>query len=140
MSFGFSPGDIAFFTQLAVKAISSLREGGSKREFQLAERQCQGFLSVMNELQNLDLSKVPDSFRDKLAEYSTNTQEFIKDFRKTVDRYQKSMGESSERGFFRTAPRKVQWAFVAADDLRKFRQNLAAQLELVKIVIQTSIL
>jgi hypothetical protein len=141
MSFGFSPGDIVLFTRFAAKVISSLREeGGSKLEFQLAERQCQAFLSVMNELQSLDLSNVPDSFRDKLAGYSTNVQEFIKDFRKAIDRYEKSMGESSKRGFFRSAPRKIQWAFMASDDLAKFRQSLAAELDLVKTVIQTSIL
>ncbi|KAN0093540.1 hypothetical protein V8E51_016724 [Hyaloscypha variabilis] len=141
MSFGFSPGDIVLFTQFAAKAISSLREeGGSKLEFQLAERQCQAFLSTMNEIQSLDLSNVPDSFRDKLTGYSTNVQEFINDFRKTINRYEKSMSENSERGFFRSSPRKIQWAFRAADDLAKFRQSLAAELDLVKIVIQTSIL
>ncbi|EEP82024.1 conserved hypothetical protein [Uncinocarpus reesii 1704] len=50
------------------------------------------------------------------------------------------MGELSARGSFRSAPRKVQWALMAADDLHKFRQCLSAQLDLVKIVIQTSIL
>lgn len=141
MSFGFSPGDIVIFTQFAAKAISSLREeGGSKSEFQLAERQCRAFLSVMDELQSLDLSNLPDSFRNKLDEYSTNVHEFINDFRKTIERYERSMGESSEHGSIRSAPRKVQWAFMAADDLGKFRQSLAAQLDLVKITIQTSIL
>jgi hypothetical protein len=47
MSFGFSPGDIVLFMQFFAKVISSLKdEGGSKAEFQLAERQCQAFLSV----------------------------------------------------------------------------------------------
>lgn len=141
MSFGFSPGDIVLFTQFAAKVVSSLAEqGGSKTQFQLAERQCQAFLSVMTEVQSLDLSNVPVSFRNKIDEYSTSVQEFVKEFRDTIAHYEKSMGESSRRGLFRSAPRKVQWAFMAAEDLAMFRQSLAAQLDLVKIVIQSSIL
>jgi signal transduction histidine kinase len=81
----------------------------------------------MNGIRSLDLLNLPDSFRNKLDEYSTNVQEFIKYFRKTIERYEKAMGESSRHGFIRSAPRKVQWAPMAADDL-------------VKIIIQTSIL
>jgi hypothetical protein len=141
MSFGFSPGDIVLFTQFAAKVVSSLAEqGGSKTQFQLAERQCQAFLSVMTEVQSLDLSNVPVSFRNKIDEYSTSVQEFVKEFRDTIAYYEESLGESSRRGLFRSAPRKVQWAFMAAEDLAMFRQSLAAQLDLVKIVIQSSIL
>ncbi|PVH83602.1 hypothetical protein DL98DRAFT_486446 [Cadophora sp. DSE1049] len=141
MSFGFSPGDIVLFTKFAAKVISSLaEEGASKTQYQLAERQCQAFLSVMAEVQSLDLSNVPASFRAKLDEYSTSVQEFVKEFRDTIARYEKSMGETSERGLFRSAPRKVQWAFMAAEDLALFRQSLSSQLDLVKIIIQSSIL
>jgi len=141
MSFGFSPGDIVLFTGFVAKVISSLKEeGGSKSQYQLAEQQCQGFLAVMNELQSLNLSNVPQWFRNKIDEYSTNVKEFVEDFRKTIAQYEKSMGKTSERGFFTSAPRKIQWAFMAADDLGKFRQSLAAQVDLVKIVINMSIL
>lgn len=51
MSFGFSPRHIVLFTRFVSKVIVSLKEeGGSKSDFQLAERQCQDFLSVMSEL------------------------------------------------------------------------------------------
>ena len=129
------------FTQFATKAILALKnEGGSKPEYMLAQRQCEGFLSVMNELQSLDLSNAPDSFRAKIEEYSTNVKEFIDEFRKSIAKYENAMGKDSDRGFLKSAPRKVQWAFMAADDLGKFRKSLAAQLDLVKIVISMSIL
>jgi hypothetical protein len=141
MSFGFSPGDVVLFAQFAKKTISALRdEGGSKWEYQNAERQCQNFLSVLEEAQCLDLSKVSDSFRHKLAEHSTNISDFVKEFRKTIDRYEKSMSKSSQRGAFRSAPRKVQWAYTAADDLAKFRQSLSAEIGLVNFLIQSNIL
>lgn len=129
------------FTQFVSKVIVSLKEeGGSKSDFQLAERQCQDFLSVMNELQSLNLTNVPESFRNKIDEYATKVQDFVVDFRKAIAQYEKSLGHSSERGFFRSAPRKVQWAFAAANDLEKFRRSLTAQLDLVKIVLQMGIL
>jgi hypothetical protein len=141
MSFEFSSGDIVLFGQFVGKVISSLREeGGSKSEYQLAERQCQGFLSAMNELQSLELPDLPDSFRSKINEHSTNLEEFVKQFRKTIAQYENSIGQSSKRGLLRSAPRKVQWALMAAEDLSKFRQSLACQLDLVKITIQMSIL
>lgn len=112
MSFGFSPGDIVLFTKFASNVIVSLnRDGGSKSDFQFAERQCQNFLSVMsvmNELQSLNLKNVPETFRTKINEYAIILQDFVVDFRKAIARYEKSIGNSSERGFFRSAPRKVQ--------------------------------
>lgn len=127
MSFGFSSGDIVLFTQFVAKVVSSLKEeGGSKSEFQFAERQCQDFLSVMNELQSLDLKNVPESLQNKLNDYATTIHEFVGDFRTSIAQYEKSMGESSARGFLRSAPRKAQWAFMAADDLEKFKRSLTA--------------
>jgi len=139
--FGIGPGDIILFTGFAVKVIKALKdEGGAKTEFQVAERQCQGFLDVITELKSLDLSGIPESFRTKLEEYSMQTASDIQIYRKTIERYEKSMGEDSARGWFSSAPRKVQWAFSAAQDLAAFRQSLLAQLDLVKIVIQSSLL
>jgi hypothetical protein len=49
------------------------------------------------------------------------------------------MGKDLERGFLNSEPRKVQWAFIAADVLLKVRTVLV-QLDLVKVVIPMSIL
>ncbi|KAK3315961.1 hypothetical protein B0H66DRAFT_274210 [Apodospora peruviana] len=143
MSFGFGigPGDIALFTGFAIKVVKALRdEGGAKTEFQIAERQCQGFLDVINELNRLDLSGIPEAFRGKMDEYSAEIVSIVGDYRKTVERYEKSMGASTDRGWLSSAPRKVQWALTAAQDLAAFRQSLSAQLDLVKLAIQASIL
>ena len=65
---------------------------------------------------------------------------FVQEFKATIVKYEKSMGKLSERRQVAGAPRKVQWAFAAVEDLSKFLQSLAAQLDIVKITIQTSIL
>ncbi|KAI7968555.1 hypothetical protein EIK77_006574 [Talaromyces pinophilus] len=141
MSFGFSPGDITLFLGFATKVVKALKEaGGSKSEYCLAQRQCQDFLRAMDNVQRLDLSNVSDSFRRQIEEYSTHTQEFVKDFKETIVKYEKSMGKSSYRGFLTSAPKKIQWAFSAADDLDKFRQSLSAQVNLVHITISHAIL
>lgn len=108
MSFGFSTGDFVLFTQFAAKVIKGLRdEGGSKAGFQLGERQCRGFLSVMDELKSLDLSGVAAPSRDRIAKYSTSVQDLVKQFRQTIARYVKSMGEHSKRGALSSAPRRI---------------------------------
>lgn len=141
MSFGFSPGDITLFLGFATKVIKALKEaGGSKSEYCLAQQQCQGFLKVMDDIQRLDLSSVSESFRNHIEEYSTHTREFVKGFKGAIVKYEKSMGKSSHRGFVSSAPRKLQWAFSAADDLDKFRQSLSAQVNLVHITISNAIL
>ena len=98
MSFGFSPGDIVLFTGFANKVIQALKdEGGSQVEYQLAHRQCEGFLSEMKELQRLDLSGLPESFRDRIAFYSEGVEQVVEEFQKTIKNYEKSMGETSKR-------------------------------------------
>ncbi|KAF2185574.1 hypothetical protein K469DRAFT_726693 [Zopfia rhizophila CBS 207.26] len=141
MSFGFSPSDIVLFIGFATKVVKALKdEGGSRSEYQLAERQCQDLLAVMEDIKRLDLSNIPEPFCSKIKEYGSHTREFVTAFKQTIDQYEKSMGKTSQRGGVRSAPRKVKWAFDAADDLDKFRQSLSAQLHLVHITISTSIL
>lgn len=141
MSFGFSPGDIALFLRFATTVFKALKEaGGSRSEYRFAQQQCQSFLIVMDDVQRLDLSTVSDSFRSQIEEYSTHTREFVKDFKRAITKYEKSMGKSSHRGFIASAPKKVQWAFSAADDLDKFRQSLFAQVNLIQITISSATL
>jgi hypothetical protein len=131
MSFGFSPGDIVLFVGFVEMVVKALQDsGGSKSEYQLAVRQCQGFLSMMDEIKSYDFPGLPQSIRDKLGEYTTDTQQFIHEFKSSIEKYNKSMNENSDRGWFRSAPRKVQWAFMAADDLEKFTVRLSAQSSL----------
>lgn len=141
MSFGFGVGDFAIFTKFATKVIKALRdEGGSKIEYQIAERQCQEFLSAASELTSLDLSRVPESFRERLTTSTTNFSSIIEQFRKTIKSYEKSLGEKSRGTRFFSAPKKVQWALLAAEDLLSVRQALTAQMSLIHLSIETSIL
>ena len=99
MSFGFSSGDIVLFIGFATKVAKALKqEGGSKSEYQLAERQCQDFLAVMEDIKRLDLSNIPEPFRSKIQEYATHTREFVMAFKQVIDVYDKSMGKTSQRG------------------------------------------
>lgn len=141
MSFGFGVGDFAIFTKFSTKVIKALRdEGGSKIEYQIAERQCQEFLSAASELNSLDLSRVPESFRERLTTSTTNFSSIIEQFRKTIKSYEKSLGEKSRGTRFFSAPKKVQWALLAAEDLLSVRQALTAQMSLIHLSIETSIL
>jgi hypothetical protein len=97
MSFGFSPSDIVLFIGFATKVVKALKQkGGSKSEYQLAERQCQDFLAVMEDIKHLDLSNIPEPFRSKIEEYATHTREFVTAFKQMINVYNKSMGKTSQ--------------------------------------------
>jgi hypothetical protein len=86
MSFGFSPSDIVLFISFATKVVRALKQkGGSKSEYQLAERQCQDFLAVMEDIKHLDLSNIPEPFRSKIEEYATHTREFVTAFKQMIN-------------------------------------------------------
>ena len=77
----------------------------------------------MEEIKCLNLSTVPESFRQKLSQYSTNVQRLVENFKESILQYEKSMGKDSKRGLIRSAPRKVQWAFLAVEDLKKIQER-----------------
>lgn len=130
MSFGFSPGDIVMFGQFLLKVCKALKEdGGSRVQYLRAKKQCGDFEGILDSIRRLDLSHAPESFKEQLAQCAFDTKDVIDDFRQTVARYEKSMGEVSSRGKIASAPRKIQWAFDAADDLDDFRRRLQSQLD-----------
>lgn len=65
----------------------------------------------------------------QLAQCDFDTKAVINNFRETVARYEKLMGGRSSRGKLAAVPRKMQWAFDAADDLDDFRKMLQSQLD-----------
>ncbi|KAJ5086715.1 hypothetical protein NUU61_008022 [Penicillium alfredii] len=139
MSFGVSSGDIVLLTKFTYKILSSLGEDGPRSEYQHAEEECEAFLSLIEEIQSLDLSIVPESFQRKVFHYSTNMQRLVETFKKSIKQYEKSLGKNSSRGSIRSAPRKVQWALRAAADLQIFRKGLGNQIQIVQLAISTSI-
>ncbi|KAK3721313.1 hypothetical protein LTR37_003189 [Vermiconidia calcicola] len=94
-------------------------------------------MAVIQEIRKLDLDNVPDAFRSQIEEQSTAVQDLVAIFTAGIKRYERSMGGRSEKSWFGSVPRKVQWALSAADDLDKFRQSLSAHLDMIKIAIQT---
>lgn len=137
MSFGFSPGDIVMFGNFLLKVRGALKEdGGSRVQYLRAMKQCSDFDGVLNSIRKLDLSNATESFKEQLKKCTFDTQGVINDFRRTVAHYEKSMGESSSRGIFASAPRKIQWVFDAADDLDDFRKRLQSQVDRIQITLQ----
>ncbi|KAL4926382.1 uncharacterized protein BDV17DRAFT_293598 [Aspergillus undulatus] len=130
MDFGFSPGDIALFTKFTWKFILALKENGSKFEFQQALSQCEALLSFLEKFKRLNLSSALQYFRQKLSEQSVAVQNPVKEFKKSIDKYEKSMGRTTTRNTFHSAPRKVQWALLAAEDIKNLKIGLQGQLYL----------
>lgn len=140
MSFGFSPSDIVEFGKFIAKVVDALQEkGGSQFEYRSIIRQCQDVLNLMKDLERMDFSRVPQSLRARLGERMDGVKSVVSDFKALIAHYDKSMGETTKRGKFVSAPRKVQWALEAAEDLSKFQPRLSAELQMVQIILQMSV-
>ncbi len=125
------------FGQFLLKVRGALKtDGGSRGQYLRAMKQCNDFDTVLDSIRRLDLSNVTNSFKEQLVQCAFDTQDVINDFRQTVARYEKSMGKSASRGKFASAPRKIQWAFSAADDLDDFRKRLQSQIDRIQITLQ----
>ena len=142
MSFGFGPGDIIALITFSKKVYDALESGeGSQAEYRQAVKQCDAFTTVINQVKRVDLSRFPTDFRQELEEIYTNAAEHITLFRKnTIDKYEKSLGKGTKRGLFASAPRKVQWAFDAAEELEGLRQSLSSWLSAIQLCITTNML
>jgi hypothetical protein len=98
MNFGFSPGDIVLFGKSIAKVVDALKdEGGSQFEYRSTISQCQDVLGLMEELSQLDLSRLPASLKGKFDESMSSTQSIVSDFKKMIACYDKSMGKSCRR-------------------------------------------
>jgi hypothetical protein len=93
----------------------------------------------MDEVAQLDLSRISQSLKTKIEERLDSTKSIVTDFKTMIARYEKSMGKSTKRNATLSAPRKVHWAFNAAEDLSKFQPRLSAQLHMVQIVLQMGV-
>jgi hypothetical protein len=142
MSFGFGPGDIVALITFSKKVYDALEnEEGSQVQYRRAAKQCDAFTTVINQVKKVDLSNFPTDFRKDLEEIYTNAAEHIALFRKnTINKYEKSLGKGTKRGLFASAPRKVQWAFGAAEDLDELRQSLSSWLSAIQTCIMTNML
>ena len=142
MSFGFGPGDIVALITFSKKVYDALEEEeGSRVQYRRAVNQCDAFTTVINQVKRVDLSRFPNDFRQELEEIYTNAAEHITLFRKnTIGKYEKSLGKGTKRGLFASAPRKVQWAFDAAEELEGLRQSLGSWLSAIQLCITTNML
>lgn len=135
MSFGFSPGDIVLCTKFIYKIVDALKdEGGSQAEHRSAIMQCQDVLDLLNQVSQLDLSQVSKALGSSIQERIDGIDSIVTDFQAMIASFEKSMGKSSQWSAIASAPRTVQWAFEAAEDLSRFQPRLSAQLQLLQIV------
>jgi len=141
MSFDFGPGDIVALINFSKKVYDALEnEEGSQVQYRRAAKQCDAFTAVINQVKMMDLSHFPTDFRQELEGIYTNAAEHITSFRKdTIDKYEKSLGNATKRGVFASAPRKVQWAFGAAQDMDGLRQSLSAWLSAIQVCIMANL-
>ena len=132
-SFGFSPGDIATLMKFSTEVVLALREQGSKTEYQTALGWCQNLQSVLKEIETLELSNVTSTYAEQLQKYTVDSKDFIVHFMQSITKYEKSLGSKAPSGALRGAGRKVQWAFLAAQDLDKFSRSLQMQLDVLRL-------
>lgn len=112
MSFGWSAGDVVAGVQLFVKIGKALMEtGGSKSEYQDAADFMESVSRIITGLQKIRDDDPQLNWEEGLVAQSNIVMSAVRAFKdKTnIDRYEKSLGTSSQRSKVQTIGREIQF-------------------------------
>jgi hypothetical protein len=121
MSFGWSAGDIVAGVQLFVRIGKALKEaGGSKSKYQNAVDFIESVSRIITGLQNIRDDYPQLNWEDGLIIQSNVVMSAVKAFKdKTnIDKYEKSLGTSSQRNKAQTIGREIQFELLLVKKLQ----------------------
>jgi len=125
MSFGWSVGDIALAIKTVVKVGKAVREtGGAASEYQDAVSFLTSIEKTLRSLEAL-LREHPNlKWEAELIEQGNNLKSAIGKFKDKIEKYERSLGEDSERGKAKRVPREVQFAVFVSDQVKELRAQV----------------
>jgi hypothetical protein len=112
MSFGWSAGDVVAGVKLFVKIGKALKDsGGSKSEYQDAVGFLESVSSIITGLQQIRDSNPELEWGEGLVTQSNVVMSVVKAFkdRTNIDKYEKSLGASSQRSRVQTIGKEIQF-------------------------------
>lgn len=142
-AFGFSAGDFIAAINLLTKVAKSLREAtGATAEYRQATADLNHVLSVLRTVQSLDDSKAPRHIVDKIQLCSHACYVPLASFLEKLKKFDILSAVPGRRApglrSLARGSRKVQWALLIEEDIKKLHASLAPQLAVIEILLQLS--
>src|SRR4051812_24418550 len=137
MSFGWSAGDIASAIKVVYNLIQALDDAsGAANDYREAVLFLKTLLRTIEPLPQLALwNAYPDYGRD-IKEQVDHIQEPLKLFCAKVLKYESSLGATAKAGYYRHAPRKIQWYLFMPQEVLKLKGKIESHMRLIGTMMQ----
>ncbi|KAI1854309.1 hypothetical protein JX266_001450 [Neoarthrinium moseri] len=135
MAFGFSVGDCIAIGKLVASTISCLHEvGGSRSDFQLLTCELECLEQALHRLETMEASQRSPQL-DSIRCAALSCRRPLETFLQKLQKYQRSLGQSSKLEDIRSAGRKVQFALWEKDEVMKFRSYLSVHIGTINVML-----
>jgi hypothetical protein len=127
---GISPSDIVAGGKAIGKAVSAIRDGGSRYSFQEADGSVRDRITASKFIEeHFATSSIPSSNSTALVEAAKQLCTRDQAFRRKHDKYNCSLGPHTASSRYRQAGSALKWAFKGEKDLEEHNNRVAAAVD-----------
>jgi len=138
MSFGFSVGDFIAALELVGTVVTSLREtGGAKSQFRELTQELFSLEQALLRVKQLEFEEHQYVEYVALKQAASQCRHTIDQFWTGASRYQKHLLGQGKASAVKTAWLKVQWTLFKADELARFKTDIAAHTQSILVLLAT---
>ena len=136
--FGFGVGDFIAVIELITKVGKALRDsGGAASEYQDVVQELESLRGILTHLGQV---RIASSTRvkpaDSLKKLALNCQQPLEGFLARIATFKASLDAKTDRKFFQSAPRKIQWGIFMGSEIPKLRAVIAAKVLQLQLLLQ----
>lgn len=137
VAFGWSAGDIVASINPAIDVAKAFREtGGATSRYKQSQEFFDGFKVTLQHLQIYAEDNQDDTYIDDLKNQITRIEQPWKEFKNFLDKYDKFLGEDSQRSRIGKAPRKVKWALKdLSGEVEKLEKAISKPLQVMNSIL-----
>jgi hypothetical protein len=137
MSFGFSVGDFIGAANLTYKLIAALRENnGAGEEFRAAIDELGCYQAALMRVSYLERNRnIPRDTFDAASHMVMQSMEMIQSYLDQTKKYDQKLGRTESSGF-KYGVRKIRWALLKAEDMKKLRETLQRRNAALQLLLQ----
>jgi hypothetical protein len=137
-AFGWSAGDLVASIKIVIKIAGALKDsGGAKTDFQEAIEFLFGLEITLQNLKSISPILTIPSQEYIVQQEVKKISEPLKEFFARVEKFDKCLGSGSKLGFWRTVPRKLQWAIGVSKEVISLRDRISIPMASLGILLHT---
>jgi hypothetical protein len=137
-AFGWSAGDLVASIKIVIRIAGALKEsGGAKADFQEATEFLFGLEITLHNLKSISPVLTIPSQEYTVQQEVKRISEPLKAFFTKVEKFDRCLGSGSKIGFFRTVPKKLQWAMGVSKEVISLRDRISIPMGSLGILLHT---